>query len=123
MSLVALALGLWIAILGALALLSPQSFARILRRFTTTAGFYVGIGSRLLLGASLFLSAPDSNAPEALRLFGVIFVLAGLVMAGLGFGTFRSAGDWFLSLASGATRTWGVVAIGTGLLIAYAVTS
>ncbi len=123
MSLVALALGLWIAILGAWALLSPQSFARILRRFTTTAGFYVGIGSRLLLGASLFLSAPDSNAPEALRFFGVAFFLAGLVMAVLGFGTFRSAGDWFLSLGSWATRAWGVVAIGTGLLIAHAVTS
>ena len=123
MSLVALALGLWIAILGAWALLSPQSFARILRRFTTTAGFYVGIGSRLLLGASLFLSAPDSKAPAALRFFGVLLVLAGLVMAVLGFGTFRSAGAWFLSLARAATRTWGVVAIGTGLLIAYAVTS
>ncbi len=118
-----MALGLWVAVVGSWALLSPQSFVRILRRFTTTAGFYVGIGSRLLLGASLFLSAPDSNAPEALRFFGVVFLFAGLVMAVLGFGTFRSAGDWFLSLASGATRTWGVVAIGTGLLIAYAVTS
>ena len=121
MSFVALALGLWIAILGALALLSPRSFSRILGRFTTTAGFCVGIGSRLLLGASLFLSASDSNAPEALRFLGVLFVLAGLLMPLLGFGRFRSTVDWFLSLGSGATRAWGVVAIGMGAFIAYAV--
>ena len=121
MSFVALALGLWIAILGALAFLSPRSFGRILRRFTTTAGFYVGIGSRLLLGVSLFLSASDSNAPEALRFLGVLFFLAGLVMPLLGFGSFRSTVDWFFSLGSGAARVWGVVAIGMGLFIAYAV--
>jgi hypothetical protein len=120
-SFVCLGLSLSIAALGLLAIGSPESFAAILRQVQTPAGLYLGAGGRVLLGVSLFLSAPGSRAPEILRVLAQIFLVAGVAMPFLGLEIFRSILESFLSLGPWATRAWGGVAVGFGLSIAYAV--
>lgn len=121
MSFVALALGIAIAILGMLGIASPESLAGILRQFQSSAGLFLAAGVRVALGISLFLSAPTSRAPATLRILGVVFLAAGVVMPFLGLEFFTSALDSFLSLGRWAAAVWGVVAIGLGLFVVYAV--
>jgi len=121
MSFVSLALGLAIAAVGILAIAWPESFAEILYQAQTPAGLYRGAGFRVFLGISLLLSARSSRAPAALRVLGVVFLVAGLVMPFLGFELFRSALESFLSLGPWAVRVWGGVALVLGLFVAYAV--
>jgi hypothetical protein len=120
-SIVSRVLGLSIAAFGVLAIALPESFDAMLRQVQTPAGLYLGAGGRVLLGISLLLSAARSRAPETLRVLALVFIVAGLVMPFVGLGFFRSAIDSFLSLGLWAARAWGVIALGLGLFIAYAV--
>ena len=120
MPLVALALGLAIAVLGILSIVSPESLVAMLRHLQTPAGLYFGAGFRMVLGISLFLSAPSSRYPDILRVLGPFFIVAGLILPLFGLEFFRSAIDAFLSLGGWATRVWGLVALGFGLFIVYA---
>jgi hypothetical protein len=120
-SIVSLVLGLSIAAFGLLAIALPESFAAMLRQVQSPAGLYLGAGGRVLLGISLLLSSARSRAPETLRVLALVFLVAGLVMPFVGLGFFRSAIDSFLSLGRGAATAWGVIALGLGLFIAYAV--
>jgi hypothetical protein len=120
-SFVTLALGLSIAFFGVLGVAWPESLTGILRQFQSSNGLYFGAGFRVALGASLLLSATSSRAPEILRVLGVVFLVAGLVMPFLGIEYFRSAIESFLSLGRWAAAAWGVVALGLGLFIVYAV--
>lgn len=119
--LVALALGLAIAVLGLLSIVSPESLVAVLRQLQSPAGLYFGAGFRLVLGVSLFLSAPRSRFPDILRVLGPVFIVAGLILPLFGLEFFRSAIDAFLSLGSWAARVWGIVALVFGLFIAYTV--
>jgi hypothetical protein len=121
MPLVALALGLAIAVLGMLSIVSPDSLVAMLRHLQTPAGLYFGAGFRLVLGISLFLSAPGSRHPDILRVLGPVFIVAGLILPLFGLEFFRSAIDTFLSLGDWAAHLWGLVALVFGLFICYAV--
>jgi len=114
-------LGLTIAAFGVLAIGWPESFAAILRQAQTPAGLYFGAGSRVVLGISLLLSGPRSRAPEILRVLGLVFLAAGLAMPLFGLDAFRWGLESFSSLGHWAARAWGVVALGFGLFIAFAV--
>ncbi len=121
MPLVALALGLAIAVLGMLSIVSPESLVAMLRQLQTPAGLYFAAGFRLVLGISLFLSARGSRYPGILRVLGPVFIVAGLILPLFGLEFFRSAIDTFLSLGDWAARLWGLVALVFGLFIAYTV--
>lgn len=121
MSFVSFTLGLSLAVLGIVAIGWPDSFAAILRELRSPAGLYFGAGVRLALGVSLFLSAAGSRAPQVLRVLGGLFLVAGLVMPLLGLEVFRSGLDSFSSLGAWAAPAWGVLALGLGLFVAYAV--
>ena len=118
---VSLALGLLIAVLGTLAVASPASFAALLREVQSPAGLYSGAAFRVILGISLLVSARGSRAPVTLRVLGVLFLAVGLVMPLRGLDPFRANLELFLSLGDGASRVWGIVALGLGLSLAYAV--
>ena len=72
---------------------------------------------------ALFVSAPDSRAPDTLRVVGVLFAVAGLVLPFYGAERFRRTLEGFLALGLGFSRAWGALALGVGLLLAYAVVS
>jgi predicted lysophospholipase L1 biosynthesis ABC-type transport system permease subunit len=79
MTLVALALSLSIAALGALGVVSPARLLGVVSRFQTPAGLYAAAAIRIVLGSALVVAAPDSRAPDVLPVLGVFIVFAGLV--------------------------------------------
>ena len=121
MAYVSLAFGLLTAAAGVLAIVAPETFGMFLRQAQTPGGLYLSAGNRVLFGIALLLSAGGSRLPDVLTPLGVVFLGAGLALPFLGYEFFRSAVDIFLSMGPWIARIWGIVALGFGLFIVYAV--
>ena len=121
MALVAFALSVFIAALGALGVLSPTRLLGVARHLQTPAGLYAAAALRLVLGLALFLAAPSSRAPEVVRVLGIVIIVAGLITPFFGLARLRSLLEWGSALGPGVIRVWGSFAFAFGLLLAYAV--
>jgi hypothetical protein len=120
-TLIALILSLFIAALGALGVVSPSRLLGVVRRFQTPTGLYFAAGLRVALGAALFFAAPDSRAPELLRILGVVIIVAGVITPFFGLARFRRLLDWWSGQGPAFVRAWAAFALLFGLLLAYAV--
>ena len=103
-------------------MVSPASLGDMVNFVTTPAGLYTAAGIRILLGVALLVVASRSRVPKTLRVFGVILIVAGLILPFLGVEFIRGIIDWWLALGTGILRAWGVTAILVSALLAYAVT-
>jgi len=121
MAYAAFAVSVFIALLGVLALVSPERFTGIARRLRSRVGLYIAAGFRLVFGGIFYLAADDSRAPEVFHFLGVLFIVAGLLMPLFGTKLFFALLDWWLARGPGFIRAWGVVALGGGFLLAQAV--
>jgi hypothetical protein len=120
MALVALILSLLIAAFGALGVVSPARFIAVVRSFETPAGLYVAAAIRVVLGISLYLSAPASRAPDLMRVLGIIITVVGIATPLLG----RSRRATRLLSGPGLrVRGWAGLAVVLGLLLAFSVYS
>jgi hypothetical protein len=95
MALVALTLGLVIAVLGAVAIVDPTVLLAISRPFLTPIGLYAAAVLRLILGTALFVSAPTSRAPTTIRTLGVVIIVAGLITPLIGIERARAMVAWW----------------------------
>ena len=121
MKIVALVLSLFAAALSALGLLSPTRLLDIVRHFQSPVGLYVAAALRIVLGLALFFAAPTSRSPKAVRILGIIILVAGLFTPLFGvervhrlLSQWSAQGPMFL-------RVWATFALAFGLFLAYAV--
>lgn len=121
MTLLAFTIGLLIALLGAVGMFSPARLIELVRRFQSPTGIWVAAGIRLVLGVALYVAAPASRAPEAIRALGVFVFVAGLITPLFGVERFRRILDWWAGLGPLVHRVWGLAAFAFGALLAYAV--
>ena len=87
------------------------------RRFQTPSGLYVAAASRVLFGAALFLAAPESRAPMAIRVAGIA---AGLALPWIGRERLRHMFDWWAARGAYVIRALGAVVLASGLVLLYA---
>ena len=120
MTLLALAFSLLIVTFGVLGLASPPRILRVVRYFSTPAGFNFAVAVRVVMGLALFFAAPASRAPELLRVLGVVVIIAGLMMPIIGLERFRRLVDWWADQGPALVRAQGAFALVLGLLLAYA---
>jgi hypothetical protein len=121
MALVALVLSLLVATVGALGVVSPTKLLGLVRRFQSPAGLYGAAVFRVLLGAALFVTAPASRAPGAVRVAGAVILVSGLVTPFFGVERFRKILDWWSARGPVFIRVWAVFALALGLLLSFAV--
>jgi hypothetical protein len=121
MASLALALSLLIAGLGLIGIVQPTALFAFGRQFASPSGLYAAAALRLLFGAALWLAAPGSRAPRALRIVGGLVVAAALVTPLVGPERFAAMLDLFAAQGPLFGRFWGLVALGVGLLLAYLV--
>jgi hypothetical protein len=119
MTFIALILSLSVACLGAVGVASPPRLLAIVQKFQSPAGLYVAMAIRLALGISLFLAAPASRAPDVLRVFGVVIMVAGLITPLFGLERFRRLLDWWAAHGSGFVRLWAAIALAFGLFLSF----
>jgi hypothetical protein len=123
MTVLALAFSLFVVALGALGLVAPSRIRGFERYFQTPAGLYIAAIVRLVMGLAFFFAAPASRAPEALRILGVVIMVAGVTTLFLGLERFRGLVGWWSSQGSAVVRVWGAFALALGLLLAYALSA
>ncbi len=121
MTIVAVILSLLVAALGALGIVAPGRLVELGRAVLTPAGLYVAAAFRVILGLVLFVAAPDSRAPDAIRIFGVIIIVHGLATPFVGVERSRKLLDLWTRRGSLFMRLWGCVACGLGVWLAYTV--
>ena len=109
------------ALVGITGMAAPQFLFLLATYGVTPAGLYVAAVLRVCIGLLLLGVARVSRAPKALRVFGVLLVMAGVATALLGV---RRANDllvWWFGLGSPVHRLSGAVALVAGVLLFYAV--
>lgn len=95
MKTIAFLLSLFVTATGLLGFISPGMLISMVRRFAGPLGVYAAAGIRLIMGLALYLSAPVSRIPHAVRALGDITLAAGAVTPFFGPERFRAALAWW----------------------------
>ena len=119
MTWLALAFSLLIVGLGVMGLVSPPRSIGVVRAFATPGGLYFAAAVRIVMGTALYLAAPDSRAPELLRVLGVITLVVGFATPLFGLERFLRMVDWWSAKGPALIRTQGAFAVAVGLLLAW----
>jgi len=118
MRLIGLGIGVLVILAGAIGVAEPDVFLSVGRAVITPGGLFAIAALRIAIGLVFVLAAPASRAPQALRVLGVLVIIAGLATPS--FGVVRSLAvlDWWASVGPSLRRieTGVVVALG-GLLV------
>src|ERR1043166_6041241 len=80
--------------LGLIALAVPQWFIELGRSTLTPGGMFVIAAIRIVLGIVLFMAAPETRAPGAVRAIGGLVIVAGFLTPAFGADRSRLVLDW-----------------------------
>jgi NAD/NADP transhydrogenase beta subunit len=121
MSSIIVVFGIAVALLGVIGLVRPTGLIRFVETtWQSSTGFYLAVAVRLALGVILIVAAPDCRFPVAVRILGIVSLLAAAAPALLAHERLRSFVQWWVSRPAGFIRGWLVVAIVFGCFLAYA---
>jgi hypothetical protein len=120
MTYLAIGLCLFIAVFGAVGVVSPRRLFSILGNIQTPAGLYFASAFRVVLGVLLFLLAPSSKAPDFIRIFGVVAVVAGVVTPLVGLERVGRIMEWWTAKPDAVLRLWAAFALSLGLSLVWA---
>jgi len=120
MTLVALIICLLLSAVGAVGVASPPRLLAFVRSFQTPMGLYYAAAIRVVLGVALFFAAPDSRAPELIRILGIFIGVMGLITPFFGVDRFRRLLDWWSEQGTAFVRVWALLALALGLSLVYA---
>ncbi|PZR76292.1 MAG: hypothetical protein DLM73_03005 [Chthoniobacterales bacterium] len=122
MKILALIFGILALAIGVIGLIWPEQLIAIARHAATPVGVYVAAAVRVGLGLVLLLAAHASRAPNALRVFGVLILLAGVATACLGVARAQAMVEWLSAQGPGIIRLFPCFALIVGSFIIYGVT-
>jgi hypothetical protein len=121
MQLVALALSMLVAVLGAVSFIAPVRALEMARAFDSPAGLYAAAAIRLVLGLVLFLAAPGSREPAVLRAVGILIGVGGIITPFVGVDRQRRLLAWWSARGLAFQRAWAAVVFVFGVFLVYAV--
>lgn len=116
---IALAIGIAVAVFGAIGVLSPDTLFAIGRRFASPGGLLVAAAIRVVFGAVLIFCAPASRAPLAIRVVGIVMLVAGVITPFFGVERARAILDWWSSQGALLTHVAPALVLGFGCLLTY----
>jgi uncharacterized protein YjeT (DUF2065 family) len=106
--------------LGATAVFLPDTFIEVARELSTPIGLLVAAAVRVVFGAALLLAAQESRAPNALRVFGVVILIAGLATPWFGAEVARRLLAVAAQDGGAMLRIFGTIAVALGVLFVMA---
>jgi hypothetical protein len=121
MAFIAFTLGTLTLVIGTIGVVVPAWLAALATAFHGPFGLALAAGLRLLLGAALFVAAPQSRAPLVFRALGALTFALGLLMPLMGVARFDALLDWWTTLDPWIARAWSACAATVGGLIAYGI--
>jgi hypothetical protein len=120
MKMLTMVVGLLIAGTGLLGIAAPSVLFDLGRSLQTTASLYAFALVRVLLGVVLLFPPRTSRMPRALRLIGIIMIIAGLITPLFGVERIHEVVDWWSGQGPVMSRAWAGVVVALGLFIIYA---
>jgi hypothetical protein len=119
MARVAIALSIAVLTLGAIGVFSPNTLLAIGREFASPVGLFVAAAIRVVFGAVLIFAAPASRAPQALRVVGLVILVAGVITPFFGVERARGILDWWSTQGTVLTHIAPAVALAFGGTLIY----
>jgi hypothetical protein len=120
MDLVIKILGVVFVCLGLVVLLKPAVLRPVLQFFRKGNRIYLAALARFALAIVLLLAARECDTPWVIGGFGVLFLLAGLMIFALGPKRTTPMIDWFLKQSGPVVRAIAVLILVIGAVIIYA---
>jgi hypothetical protein len=118
MRLIGFLIALFLAAIGLTGVIAPDCLMMIGRNSVTPVGLCIVAALRISIGLVLAGVAPVSRAPTALRILGVIAVIAGVATLLLGAERAQAVLEWWSG--QGLVRLGAGIALILGSFIAYA---
>ena len=123
MKVLALLIGFFVMAVGLVGIVAPSALVSVGEYAVTRIGLYVVGALRIGIGIVLIKVASTSRAPNALRVFGIIALVAGLTTVVVGVDRARALLAWESALGPAFIRFGAGVALVFGGFIAFAVRS
>lgn len=120
MRMLALLVALLMTLIGLTGVVSPESLAALGRHALTPVGLGVVAAIRIGIGVILLLAASISRAPRAVRVIGIIAIIAGVVTPFVGVEASRRLMDWWLAQGFVCVRLLAGIAVVLGGFLMYA---
>ena len=120
MNLLATVFGLLLVGFGLVGLAAPVDWVTLVTRVVTTTGLYVMAGIRVCLGLVLMRAAATSRMPRALRVLGIVVVIAGIATPPFGVERSLAVAHWWASQEPGAMRIGPAFVVALGGFMAFA---
>lgn len=117
----AMLVGIVIATLGVVGLISPDTYVRLGLFWETPPGLYIVAAIQLIIGLVLIRAAPISRSPLALGALGVIALIEAVFVPLLGHGRIHAVAHWWEHQSPSFLRLWGLLELAIGVLIICAV--
>lgn len=106
---------------GIVLIMRPAIVFNILDQNSSNLGLYVAaIAVRLLLGGALIHLSNISKYPSTLLIIGWVSIFAAAILTIIGWGRFKKLMSWALSAAKPFSGIAGVLSIGSGVFLIYA---
>jgi hypothetical protein len=120
MRLLGLVVGVLVILGSAIGFVGPDVLLSLGRSLITPGGLYAIAALRIALGLILVLAARGSRAPRAVRVLGLIVIVAGLTTPWFGVARARAVLDWWAGAGLPFMRLAFGVAMAVGGFLVYA---
>ncbi len=117
----ALVIGFVIAAVGAVGLISPETYVRLGWFWAESPGIYIVAVVQLLIGIAFVRAAPSSRSPVGLGVLGAFALTEAVLMPLLGHGRTHAIAQWWSSQSFGTLRMWALLELAIGVLVVLAV--
>ena len=119
MRLLGLVIGALVILGSAISFAAPDLRLSLERLVITPAGLYAIASLRIAVGLMLVLAAPSSQTPRALRVLGLIVIIAGLTTPWFGVARARAVLNWLASAGPLVMRLDACVGMAMGGFLVY----
>ncbi len=110
-----------LTLVGATGVVKPPTLMRrVTSLWQTGRGIHVAVGVRLIMGVVLIAAAPSCHFPEAVRILGIIALVAAVLIPFIGSKRLGAFIHWWVSSPPGLVRVSGLVATAFGAFLIYA---
>ena len=120
MRLIASAMAIIIAAVGALGVASPSALLELARPLLTPGALYVVAAVRIVFGLLLLLVASSSRMPRTVRVLGFMIIVAGVLTPFFGVERSQAVFNWWSAQPSSFMRAWAGLAVVFGCFVIYA---
>jgi hypothetical protein len=117
-SYLAMLIGLAIAAVGLVGLVSPPTFARLGGLLAESPAIYVVIIVQLVVALVLLTAAPASRSPVGLGIVGALALAEAVLLPLLGPGRARGIAEWWEAQSHANLRFWALIELSLGVAVA-----